>query len=218
MIRTQGRQSGGVDQGSNCGAGNVLMLITMIFISDQRWAEARTEYLGKHMKWLRALIVTLLAAQMLAVGTQACAAGVATKAQAWQRYYSPDRHISATLPLKPSVTTSPDGYRLLAGNDRDAYIVSYKRLNSSMEGRSERLFASVLNAFRKKGYTIISRQRVRVDGHPGQDVHIKTKDGFYGWDRMFLVGDGFYQLLYMSERDRQLALAHRFWRSMVLRP
>lgn len=171
---------------------------------------------GALMKQFRVFSIALLAIQALALAGQVYAAGAATEAPIWHRYQSPDGRISATLPVKPQITTSAHGYRLLAApNDRVAYIVAYRRLQSSVEGQSERVFVSVLNAFREKGYTVIGRQRVRVDGHPGQEVHIKTKDGFFGWDRMFLVGDGFYQLLYMDEQDGPAPA--RFWRSMVLK-
>lgn len=167
------------------------------------------------MKRFRALSIVLLTIQALALGSQAYAAGAAAGTPTWHRYYSPDGRISTTLPAKPRVATTPHGYRLLAApNEQEAYIVAYRRLHASVEDRSEPVFAAVINTFRKKGYTVLGQRLVRVAGHPGQEVHIKTKDGFYGWDRMFLVGDGFYQLLSMTEQDRPAPT--RFWQSMVL--
>lgn len=167
------------------------------------------------MKRFRVFSIALLTIQALALVSQAYAAGAATSASTWLRYDSPDGRISAIMPLKPTVSKSPDGYHMLAApNDNIAYMVAYRHLHWAAEGQPGRAFAGVLSAFRKKGYTVYTARRVRVDGHPGQEVHIKTNDGFYAWDRMFLVGEGFYQLLYTSKLDDPAP--SRFWRSMVL--
>lgn len=133
----------------------------------------------------------------------------------WHRYDSPDGGLSVVLPSKPDVSKSSHGYHMTSVlSNFQSYVVTYTHYGVPIEDKSDQAFAAVRHHFRKNGYTVIATRDVQVAGHPGEEVHFETSDGVYGWTRMFLIDDGYYQLMYMTKQDRSAPT--RFWESLIV--
>lgn len=117
---------------------------------------------------------------------------------------------SVEMPGKPKARTNPNGahmYAVQAG--KLAYIVVYddlpKRMGDSESAREHTFDASRDILVKKGGAKVLSEHKATLDGHPGRELTLKTREGFFMRIKTAFSGSRLYQVSVVTPMNRSSA-------------
>lgn len=113
---------------------------------------------------------------------------------------------SVSMPGKPKARVNPNGAHMYAVQvGKLAYIVGYddipQRIKLTDKVR-ERIFDASRDMMVKKGGAkVLSEHEATLDGHPGRELAIKTREGYYMRLRTAFSGSRLYQVSVVTPMD-----------------
>lgn len=120
------------------------------------------------------------------------------------------------MPIYPRIRK--DGRMAVSSPDKhETYLLEYTELGNPGKNTAAKLFPVLDGALTKNGGTILSTNNFAFDGQPAQDLKIRTQKGHLSWNRMIVVKDRLYQLIYVTDLPN-VSEPDRFWASLHLNP
>lgn len=127
----------------------------------------------------------------------------------WQQFYSKAGNFTVSLPGKPIEESETYDDGSVANNftvvDKETvYLVTYADVvEVGNQVDPIETFDAVCEGYTADGDTIINKQEIELNGHPGRLVEFKTTDGAVGKASIYLVKNRLYQLILISPNKEE---------------
>ena len=151
--------------------------------------------------------------------------------RSWQTYSSPDGTFSIDLPGKTSIETRQapmeSGGTMafhtisVASVGNSAYTLAYVEHENVGEKSPEKALESARDgSLRKAEGTLLTQNRITVQGFPGLDIQARARGNTFMDSRMVVVGNRLYMIMAVaaSEQDREPKTLKRIFDSFKLSP
>ena len=111
----------------------------------------------------------------------------------------PDSGFSVAMPGKPQEKTDKKGTHIFVSEvEGKGYIVGYTdfgHLVKANKSNSDIMLDATRNGVINGAHSkLVSEQKIEVDGHPGRDLHLITKEGFAMHLKLILTETRLYQV------------------------
>ena len=130
----------------------------------------------------------------------ALAGSLPALAQDWSRYSAPDGSFSAEFPIQPTITNKSDEIEMEASpTEHESFFARFAVMQVSMESDPEKYFSAAIKALDSDGNKLTIHPTDKVQGHPSKDIKVVLPNGVIVWDRVIIVDDRLYQLIYATD-------------------
>jgi hypothetical protein len=124
-------------------------------------------------------------------------------------YESRDGGFSVQMPGSVQEKTDANGTHMFIGqsaNKDQAFIVSYTDFKNGKvtKANADQVLNNVRDGILQNGKNkLVSESKINVDGHPGRDIKLTTKDGYIMRDKVIITEGRMYQVLAVSANKEE---------------
>jgi hypothetical protein len=148
---------------------------------------------------MKRIAIIVLVVVGLAVMLTGCGKKEETK-DTWVEFTSKEGRFSVLMPKQPTVRkqTAPGSvevHMFLVEYTAVAYGVLYNDLAGKVTDPEKALDDGRAGAVRSSGGVLLTEKKISLDGYPGREIRIKTRDNIIYTARIYVVGQRFYQII-----------------------
>ena len=120
--------------------------------------------------------------------------------ETWVEFTSKEGGFSVLMPKEPTMRkqTAPGSVEVcmfIAEYPVVAYGVRYNDLPGKVADPEKALDDGCAGAVRSSGGMLLTEKKISLDGYPGREIRIKTRDNIIYTARIYVVGQRFYQTI-----------------------
>jgi hypothetical protein len=117
----------------------------------------------------------------------------------WVEFTSKEGGFSVLMPKKPTTRKQTAGsievHMFLVEYPTVAYGVLYNDLAGKVTDPEKALDDGRAGAVKSSRGVLLTEKKISLDGHPGREIRIKTRDNIIYTARIYVVGQRFYQTI-----------------------